>query len=305
MPSAHALTIGNFDGVHRGHAALVRTAREAVGDDGEVTALSFDPHPISTLRPGLAPARLTTFEQRCEYLRDLGADRVVRLTPSKEFLAQSPDEFVNAIVDEHRPDVIIEGPDFHFGRKRAGTVETLRELGGRFGYRTIVIDPIDVAMSDQLMVRASSSMIRWLIRHGRVLDAGLLLGRSYELIAPVEPGDRRGRELGVPTANLALVECIMPADGIYAGRAALPDGTTYPAAISIGTKPTYGRHPRVCEAHLIAYDGSTEQYGWTIRLMFDAWLRDQLPFHDSSALIDQLRRDIHRAAHCRQPAAAT
>jgi len=294
MAHATAIPIGNFDGVHVGHIQLIRTARAAVGDDGRVIVLSFDPHPISILAPEKTPERLSTCEQRIQLLVDAGADEVACLNPTREFLNQVPEEFLSSFVDSYQPQVIVEGPDFHFGLGRAGTVQTLRDLESKHGYRTIIIDPVDIALTDHSLVRASSSMIRWLIHQGRVRDAALLLVRPYEITSQVTTGDRRGRTLGIPTANLSPNGLLMPADGIYAGLAWRPDGSSYPAAISIGNKPTFGGTSRVCEAHLLDYEGDYDDYGWDLRLQFDHWLRDQLTYSDVQSLVSQLQRDIQR-----------
>jgi riboflavin kinase/FMN adenylyltransferase len=155
---------------------------------------------------------------------------------------------------------------------------------------------VEASLSDQHVVRVSSTMVRWLVQRGRMFDAATLLGRPYELIGPVVRGDRRGRTFDVPTANLDHGECLLPADGIYAGTARHENGAAYPAAISVGTKPTFGDRPRSCEAHLIGYDGALDDYGWTLHLEIRSWLRDQIRYDDAGALVRQLKRDISRAA---------
>jgi riboflavin kinase/FMN adenylyltransferase len=295
MRSATAVSIGGFDGVHRGHQALVRAARVTVGAAGRVVVLTFDPHPAVVLRPGAPIRRLTVLEQRRERLREAGADEVAVLEPSTGLLAQAPAEFIGAVVERWRPSFIVEGPDFRFGRGRSGSVETLRKLEGAFGFRTVVIEPVDAPLGDQHLVRVSSTMVRWLVERGRVRDAGSLLGRPYEIHAEVIPGDRRGRGLGVPTANLDHRDYVLPADGIYAGRGRGPDACWYPAAVSIGTKPTFGSHPRVCEAHLIGYRGPVDDYGWTLHLEITAWMRDQVRYERVEDLRAQLGRDLARA----------
>lgn len=287
-----AITIGNFDAVHVGHAALVAAARAAAGDDGRVVVLCFDPNPLTVLRPDAAPPRLTTFAQRQRFLRDLGATDVVRLEPRREFLQQTPKQFLAWCVERWQPAAIVEGADFRFGRGRAGSIATLRETEPRFGYRTIVVDPVDVALSDQSLVQASSTLARWLIAHGRVIDARIVLGRPYEIDAQVASGDKRGRMIGFPTANLAAPPQMLPADGIYSGQAWRDDAGPWPAAISVGTKPTFGSSPRTCEAHILDYDGPVDDYGWNIRLQFTHWLRDQLTYDSAETLIEQLHRDI-------------
>lgn len=291
MVGSTALTVGNFDGVHLGHAALVRTARQAVGPDGRVVVLTFDPNPIAVLRPESEPPRLTTFAQRERLLHDIGADEVIRLEPTADLLGQSPEQFVQQLVEAYQPSAIVEGPDFRFGRGRAGGVETLRELGEKMGFRTIVVEPVEQHLTDQIMVTVSSSMVRWLVSNGRVRDAARLLGHAYELTGHVVPGDRRGREIGMPTANLEH-EQLLPADGVYAATAVLPDGRTWPAAVSVGTKPTYGDQPRISEAHLIGYDGPVDVYDWPLRLLMRDWLRDQIQFDGTEALMAQMQRDL-------------
>ncbi len=294
MSGSTAIIIGNFDGVHVGHMQLVRVARSVVGDDGRVIALSFDPHPLTVLR-GSDPGRLSTMPERTRDLRRAGADDVVALEPTVAFLHQEPEEFLTTIIDPYRPDAIVEGPDFRFGRDREGTVQTLRTLESRHGYRTIVIDPVEMPLTDHSIVTVSSTMIRWLLQRGRIRDAAMLLGRPFELSAQIVPGDRRGREIGTPTANLDHDGRMLPADGIYVGAGRREDDRWYPAAISVGTKPTFGNRPRACEAHLIGYDGPLDDYGWTIRLEITDWLRDQIAFPGVKLLTEQLKRDISRA----------
>ena len=300
-----AITIGNFDAVHVGHATLLAAARLAVGDNGRVLVLCFDPNPLTVLRPEAAPPRLTTFAQRERFLKSLGAPEVVPLRPTREFLQQSPDQFIEWCATTWHPSAIVEGPDFRFGRARAGSIATLRELEHRFDYRTIVVDPMDVALTDQSLVRASSSLVRWLIAHGRIQDARIVLGRPYEIEATIAPGDKRGRVLGFPTANLSTPEQLLPADGIYAGRAWRDGAGDWPAAISVGSKPTFGGSARTCEAHFLDYDGPVDDYGWQIRLNFTHWLRDQLVFPSVDALVVQMRRDMVHVRSLTRPLSAT
>ncbi len=307
MPEATtALTIGNFDGVHRGHGALVRRARELVGKNGQVIALAFDPHPMTMIGPQATPERLTTFDRRAQLLRHLGCDHVVRLVPTVELLGQMPDQFVRSVVEQYRPAFLVEGDDFRFGKGRAGDVRTLAALGGTMGFAADVVAPVEVGLSDHLTVRASSSMVRWLVTQGRVRDAAAVLGRPYELVGTVVKGEQLGRTLGFPTANLST-ECLLPADGVYAGLAELPGGSLAAAAINIGTRPTVNGVGRRSEAHLmpLAGDKGTPEvalgarhglpdYGWKITLRLVAWLRDDLKFESVDVLVDQIRRDCSR-----------
>jgi riboflavin kinase/FMN adenylyltransferase len=297
------VTIGNFDGVHLGHAALIERAREEanrVGDGTRVVALAFDPHPGAVLRPGQAPARLTTFEQRAEQLGRLGADEVVRLEPTGQLLSLEPLAFLTQLCSDLAPVAIVEGQDFRFGRGRAGDISALERFATSLGFQTIVVDPVEVTLSDHTLVRASSSLARWLLERGRVHDAAQVLGRAYEIDGHVVQGDRRGRAIGYPTANIAT-ECMIPGDGVYAGRGRLPDGSEYAAAISIGSKPQFGGAPRTLEAHLLDIgERSGEcirglpEYGWPIRLSIEHWLRDQAAFASLPALLEQIERDCHR-----------
>jgi riboflavin kinase/FMN adenylyltransferase len=296
MPPAHdtptAVTIGNFDGVHVGHAALVRRARELAGPRGRVCVLAFDPHPFTRLRPEHAPARLSTFSQREAALLALGADEVVRLEPTDELLNTTAPRFVEWLVSRYGPRFVVEGEDFHFGKGREGNVRVLSELGKDAGFAVDVVPPVEVALGDDQIVRASSSIVRWLISHGRVSDAARVLGRPYELEGTVVKGDQRGRTIGFPTANLST-PCLLPADGVYAGVATLPDGTRLSAAVNVGVRPTFRGKERRLEAHLLGA-GQLPDYDWPLRLKLIAWLREDLCFDDVDSLTRQIRRDCER-----------
>lgn len=309
MPRS-AVTIGNFDGVHAGHAALLSACRQAVreGRADRVVAITFDPHPASVLRPGTEPARLTTIDRRRELLRAAGADEVVVLAPEPSLLDLSPEDFVRRVVNEHGATVFAEGADFRFGRGRAGGLETLRTLGPKLGFALREVAPVEVSLSDHTIVPASSSVTRWLVGHGRVGDARRVLARAdgggYELEGVVMRGDRRGRTIGFPTANLAC-ETMLPADGVYAARATLPGHPGFvPAALNVGSRPTFQGLERRVEAHLIGLAPAGEdrpeiaglpEYGWRLRLELAVYLRDQVRFGGVSALVEQLGRDVERA----------
>ena len=289
-----AITVGHFDGAHQGHCRLVGAARDAVGPNGRVVVLSFDPSPLSILHPASAPARLTHLRQRSEWLIRAGATEVLPLVPTREMLDESAETFLRRIVSQFNVGVIVEGQDFRFGRKRQGSVQTLGQFESELGYRTIIIDPVETTLDDHSVVRVSSTMIRWMIRHGRVADAAHMLGRPYELIGDVVSGDKRGRTIGFPTSNLNCGDQLLPANGVYAGRAHHPDGNTYAAAISVGTKPTFQESDAICEAYLLDYDGPVDDYHWSMRLEFHAWIRGQVAFPGVDPLLEQMDRDVER-----------
>lgn len=297
MTTSAAITIGNFDGVHVGHAALVARARQLVGPQGRVIAMAFEPHPMSVLRPQAAPARLSTIDQREAWLRAAGADHVERLAPTPELLDLPPDVFVRRKLERFPAAWFVEGEDFHFGRGRSGNVRVLADLGRTMGFGVDVVAPVEVALTDDSVVRASSSLVRWLVQHGRVRDAALVLGRPYEVSGVVRRGDRRGRTIGFPTANIAT-EQLLPADGVYAATAILPGGREVMAAVNVGARPTFAGVERRIEAHLLnvakagdAIEGLPE-YDWPIALRFVGFVRDQARFPDIASLTGQLHRDV-------------
>jgi riboflavin kinase/FMN adenylyltransferase len=306
VPPATIITIGVFDGVHRGHRALLSRSVEwqrARSPAARILALAFDPHPLASLRPQAAPVRLSTFEQRACWLREAGADVVERLDPSPDLLALEPQAFVETHLAPRRPVCIVEGADFRFGRGRAAGVDTLRELGRRAGFEVDVVAPVEIALGDQTVATASSSLVRRLVGAGRVRDAACALGRPYELEGTVIQGDRRGRLLGFPTINLDT-PCLIPATGVYAAEAVLPDGRVAPAAVSAGPRPMYPGSPPTIEAHLIGLSPESAErpnlpglpeYGWPVRLRLAAWLRDQVQFGSVEALVAQIDRDCARA----------
>lgn len=307
MRDRTVLTIGNFDGVHAGHRELFARARhfaERGTDRAHVVALVFDPHPLTILRPSAGPARLTTFEERARLLRDAGADEVIRLTPSAELLALTPDAFLNDLIHRYRPAAIVEGEDFRFGHARAGDIAYLAQTGRERSFETIVVPPVSVALSDQSIVTASSSFVRWLVDHARVEDAERVLLRPYELVGTVVKGDQRGRAIGFPTANLST-ECLLPRDAVYAGEAELSGGRVFPAAIHVGTRATFNDHLRTCEAYILDWPGpiaeGTREYGWTLRLRFHRYLRDQARFETVDQLVDQIRLDVRRTRAAAPP----
>jgi riboflavin kinase/FMN adenylyltransferase len=288
-------SIGNFDGVHRGHQALVAAARAAAGPQGKVVAVTFDPLPVAVLRPEAAPARLTGSARREALLLACGCDAVHVLDPRSGILGETPEGFIEHLRAAVPFDAIAEGADFRFGRGRSGDVTTLAAIGARVGFQTIEVAEVDEAMSDGSVIAARSTAVRWMLSMGRVADAARLLGRPHVIEGVVERGDQRGRLLGFPTANIMAPGMALPADGVYAGRAIIA-GRQYQTAISVGTKPTFGSSSRVCEAHVLGLEAALDSYGWPIEVHFDQWLRSQWRFPGPDALVEQLRADVARTA---------
>ena len=308
MNRPSVLTLGNFDGPHLGHIAILEQARRLADSRGAVVvAGTFDPPPVEILRPGHGPPRLAPLEQRKQALIAGGVDEVVVFEPTAEWLSQSPETFVAGLVERFNPAAILEGPDFRFGRGRAGDMAVLGQLGQQHGFEAITVPRLSVTLANRQPAPVSSSLIRWLIGRGRMADAAACLGRAFSLTATVVQGEQRGRTIDVPTANLdpqTLAPMMIPADGVYAGFAEIIDDANsstsspaetrvaFPAAISVGMKPTFGQSRLTVEAHLL--DFREDLYGRTLKLSFARWLREQYPFPGVTSLRSQLMRDIDR-----------
>jgi riboflavin kinase / FMN adenylyltransferase len=291
LPPGTALSVGNFDGVHKGHRHILQTAK-TVNDQSSgagVAVVTFEPHPLTVLRPELAPPRLTTLPIKRKLLEEAGVDFLIELAPQRAVLDLTAEQFWMILRDQVRPHHIIEGFSFNFGKDRGGTIETLRAWSSQSDIQLHVIDPVETVLLDLSIVQVNSSLIRWLIGHGRVRDAAICLGRRYALEGEVITGHRRGRAIGVPTANIRPADQMVPLDGVYSGRCEV-NGVVYPAAISIGTMPTFGQNEPQVEAHLIGFDG--DLYGKTIAIEFVNWLREQRKFAGIEELKRQLQRDI-------------
>ena len=289
-----SLTIGNFDGVHLGHRSLVERAR-ALAPDGRVVVVTFEPHPAAALEARRAPRRLTPAPLRRALLESLGVDEVVELEPTPQLLALDGGEFIDFLRSTHAFDIVVEGADFRFGRGRGSGISALETIGRRLGFGVEVVDDVSVTLEDRTLLDVRSTAIRWLLMQGRVVDAAIALGRPHQLTRTVVKGDQRGRDLGFPTANLSPGETLLPGDGVYAGVATLPDGTRKLAAISVGTKPTFGPNQRVCEAHLIDHEAPLDDYGWTIQLEFTRFLHQQFAYTGVEPLIERIQRDCDDA----------
>ena len=285
------LTIGNFDGVHRGHQQLLAQGGLLAADTGHpLTVLTFEPHPLAVVAPDKAPARLATREEKLAQLAAGGADLAVVARSTVELLSLEPEAFVrDVIVAKFRPSHVVEGHSFGFGRNRRGDVDLLGRLGPEYGFDLCVVGPVELRVAPNETVLVSSSLIRRLIREGDVHRAALCLGRPYTLIGQVVHGSDRGRSLGFPTANIGVDDVLVPPDGVYSGVARM-GGTSAPAAISIGDAPTFGPGPRQIEAYLLDYDD--DLYGRTLRIEFLRRLRPQETFETPDALIEQMKQDV-------------
>ncbi|MGF1665793.1 MAG: bifunctional riboflavin kinase/FAD synthetase [Acidimicrobiia bacterium] len=284
---ATAVAIGVFDGVHRGHRSVLEPLIALAVDRGlAVAALTFDPHPLEVVAPERAPLLLSTVGQRISALAEVGAE-IVGVLPFEQVRTMEPDVFARDVIGGHlNARVVAVGADFRFGRDRQGDVETLRRVGGSVGYEVLVVDLVD----DNGTAPISSTRIRSLISEGDVESAAGLLGHPYELCGIVVEGDRRGRTIGFPTANLAVEERLaVPADGVYAAWAVVHDDF-HPAVVNIGVRPTFDGVRRTIEAHLLDFDG--DLYGKGVALRFVARLRGERRFDSIDALIDQITHDV-------------
>ena len=286
-----AVAIGNFDGVHRGHAALLAELRlQAKEINGPAIALTFDPHPIELLRPAQTPPRLTTPEDRTRLLHELGADHVLVLRATHELLALRAEEFFAQVIQERlEARALVEGTNFGFGRGREGDVTTLARLCEAAAMRLKVVPPLILDGGE-----VSSSRVRAALMAGNVREAASLSGRFYRLHGLVGRGQRRGQQLGFPTANLEQLRTLVPGEGVYAVRVAHEE-KMWPGAANIGPNPTFGENARKVEIHLIGFQG--DLYGWPLAVDFVERLRDTRPFKSVAELVEQLRRDIEQARH--------
>jgi riboflavin kinase/FMN adenylyltransferase len=289
-PHGAAMTIGNFDGIHLGHRHILQTccARREQGASA-VVVVTFEPHPFTVLRPKAVAPRLTTPAMKQELIAGVGADFYVILPPEPGVLNLTAEDFWGILRDDVRPSHLIEGADFTFGKNRGGDVGKLAEWSAGSAVQFELTEPMTAALLDLKLVRVSSSLIRWLLAHGRVRDAAICLGRPYILRGEVVQGFQRGRTIGVPTANLRCTDQLIPADGVYAGRCRV-DGVSYPAAVSIGDMPTFKENVHQIEAHLLGFEGDI--YGRTLDLELIDWLRDQVKYSSMEALKEQIGRDV-------------
>jgi riboflavin kinase/FMN adenylyltransferase len=289
------VTIGTFDGVHRGHQQVVSRARRAASELGlPVVVVTFDPHPDEVVRPGSHPPFLCTARRRSELLAGLGVDAVCVIPFTYEFSQLSPDEFVQMVLaDRLHAALVVVGEDFRFGHKAAGDVALLGELGEKYDF---AVTGVPLLTEDG--VRVSSTAIRAKLGEGDVAGAAHDLGRPHRVEGVVVRGHQRGRALGFPTANLETPpHTAIPADGVYAGWLAVLDpadgseAERWPAAISVGTNPTFGGRDRIVEAYALDRD-DLDLYGAHVAVDFLERLRPTVKFDSVDDLIVQMHRDV-------------
>lgn len=285
------VTVGTFDGVHRGHWEVLQEIRGRGDASGRRSVLvTFDPHPLRIVRPEHAPRLLTTPVEKKEVLAESGLDYAVFLSFTPTLAEYSPERFVEEIlVGRLGVEELVIGYDHGFGKGRSGDVDTLKKLGGSLGFEVDVVAP--VTSGDRPV---SSSRIRKAVEAGNMREARRGLGRAYSLRGPVIRGDGRGRDLGFPTANIHMPsgEKLIPPPGIYAVRGVLRQGV-FPGALHLGPRPTFRGSPSTIELHLMGWDG--DLYGEEIRVDFEHRLRDVRPFDSVGGLVEQMRRDVEEA----------
>jgi len=299
------LTIGVFDGVHRGHAELIARAVKAGRARGVPTVLmTFDPHPMEVVFPGSHPAQLTTLTRRAELAEELGIDVFLVMPFTTDFMKLTPERYIHELLVErlHVLDVVV-GENFTFGKKAAGNVAVLRKAGERFGFAAESVSLVAEQHQSE-SVTFSSTYIRACVDAGDVVAAAEALGRPHRVEGVVVRGEGRGRGLGYPTANIAPpMHSAIPADGVYAGwftllgrgpvGASVLPGRHYPAAVSIGTNPTFSGRTRTVEAYVL--DTTADLYGQHVAVDFVARLRGQEKFGSVDELIEAMGRDTDKA----------
>ena len=283
------VALGNFDGLHLGHQAIIRQVIERAKElKGTSMVFTLEPHPLKILAPERTPKLLTNFNEKTALLEALGIQAVVCAKFTKPFSTQTPRQFIKKYLRQGiKAKEIYAGYDFAFGKDREGRAIDLKKIGEEMGFQVEIIGPV---MKDGVIV--SSSRIREYLQTGRVAEAARLLGRPYSIKGRVRGGVGRGRKLGFPTANLfPPQEEAIPGDGVYITEVML--GTNpIPSVTYIGTQPTFGRHPRMAEVHLL--NAKNRLYGKTLRVVFFEWLRGEMTFGSKPDLIAQIQKDVQQ-----------
>jgi len=298
------LTIGNFDGVHLGHQQILTAAKQIAAErKTQLIVMTFEPHPAVVLHPEKAPGVLTPLTLKKHLLTQFGVDCLIILKDSYRILNLSPAAFVEEfLVKNVQPAVVVEGRDFNFGYGRSGNVDTLKDLGTKFGFEVTVVASKEIKPADGKNEKVSSTLIRHLLHKGKVADAAGALGRYYRLSGETIPGKGKGKKLGFPTANINPAKQIMPAEGVYAGLVEIADSEEQlcgseqkiPAALSIGRAKTFisGR-PLLVEAHILGRE-TGDLYGKWLAMDFVKRIRDQQRFDSEAKLSVQIAKDCEK-----------
>jgi riboflavin kinase/FMN adenylyltransferase len=286
------VALGNFDGFHLGHQAVVgRAIQRAFHERRPVIVATFDPHPVRFFKPDVPPFRLTSLDQREALFAHAGADAMLVFQFDKALAVTSSEDFVSEVLARQVGAAgVVTGDDFTFGRGRKGDVRLLKELGEKNGILAETVQPVLLGAT-----RISSGRIREALQAGDLAAATRLLSRDFAVEGVVQAGDRRGRELGYPTANMTLGDYQRPRYGIYAVRVTLDDGSEHPGVASLGVRPTFQPPQELLETHLLDFTG--DLYGRKIEVALHAFIRDEKKFDDIEALAAHMREDEAKARH--------
>jgi len=289
------LAIGVFDGVHRGHQAVISTSADhAAASNGTPVVVTFDPHPEKVLRPQAAPHLLSATEHKIALIRALGVEHLLIITFDKQFAATEPEDFVRKLVIHSKPlREICVGHEWSFGKNRRGNLDLLKKLGAKFNFDVVGIPPVKINGAV-----VSSTAIRQAIEKGDWAKAAEMLGREYTILGTVTRGDNLGKKIGFPTANLGAHSEQFPPNGVYVAEARI-DGELYRGVINLGIRPTVssGKSERVLEIHL--FDFNRDIYGHDVEVRFLKFLRPEKKFQDLDTLVQQIRQDVEQARQLR------
>ena len=289
------LAIGVFDGVHRGHQAVISTSADhAAASNGTPVVVTFDPHPEKVLRPQAAPHLLSATEHKIALIRALGVEHLLIITFDKQFAATEPEDFVQKLVIHYKPlQEICVGHEWSFGKNRRGNLDLLKKLGAKFNFDVVGIPPVKINGAV-----VSSTAIREAIEKGDLAKAAEMLGREYTILGTVTRGDNLGKKIGFPTANLSAHSEQFPPNGVYVAEARI-DGELYRGVINLGIRPTVssGKSERVLEIHL--FDFNRDIYGHDVEVRFLKFLRSEKKFQDLDTLVQQIRQDVEQARQLR------
>lgn len=286
------VALGNFDGFHLGHQAVVgRAIQRGFHERRPVVVATFDPHPVRHFRPDVPPFRLTTLDQREALFAHAGADAMLVFEFGEELRSTTAEDFVGELLRNRIGAAgVVTGDDFTFGKGRSGNIKLLKDLGGEIGIESEAVAPV---LLDG--IRISSGRIREALETGNTGFATRLMSRDFAIEGIVQSGDRRGRKLGYPTANLMLGDYLRPRYGIYAVRVVLEDGSEHPGVANLGVRPTFDPPTELLEVHLLDFVG--DLYGQKIAVALHAFIRDEKKFDDIGGLVAHMRDDEAQARH--------